>query len=169
MAQIKQSASYPKARNGSLEGPLHQFLIDGSRVLKSAAAKAGTFVTRGATAGQCKPPTTAGEVNVTGLGFLVADSAKGANGTANEYAVDDAASVVLEGPGVWCVAQEALAAGDPVWVVHGATGRGMIRNDLNTDQAAQLFGATVQEYIADTTWGGTGIARINMPRVADFS
>jgi hypothetical protein len=169
MAQIKQSASYPKARNGMLEGQLHQFTIDGSRVVETAAAKAGTFVTRGSTAGKCKPPTSAAEVQVSGLGFLAADAAKGANGTANEYAVGDAASIVLQGPGVWCVAQEALAPGEPVFVVHAAAGRGMIRNDVDTANAAQLFGATVQEYIADTTWGGTGIARINMPRVADFS
>src|SRR5262245_23905040 len=170
MAQITQSARYPKARNGMLEGPLHQHRIDGSRVLSVAAARAGTFVCAGASAGKCKPPTSAAEVQNTGLGFLVMDMSKGANGTVTEYAVGDATPIAQNSPGMWVIAQEALAFGDPVFVVHAAAGRGFVRNDVDTANAAQLFGARVEEYIADTSFGGTGLARITFPAgVADFS
>lgn len=167
MAQLTQSAKYDTARAGEIEGGAHLFTIDGRHLASGAAFKAGTFVSKGATDGLCKPPTTSGEVTATGLGFAMFDAAKGANGTANEYAITpeaDAVPIVTDGPGIWCIAEETVAFGDPVFVVFNATNRGQVRNDADTGRAAQLPGCRVEKYVVATD--GTKLALVSVSHPA---
>lgn len=164
MGQLTQTDRYDIAKAGMLVGPLHlhSFCIPG-KILTVAAAKAGTFVTAGAGSNTCKPPTSADEVQVTGLGFLVYDASHGANGTANEYAVGDDANIVSSGPGLWVLAQEDMAFGDPVYVVHASTGRGQVRNDVDTANAAVLYNARCEEF---QTINSVRLARISLDRAS---
>jgi hypothetical protein len=160
MAQLTITEKYPVAKPGMLRGNLAQHDIDGRHILSVAAARAGTFVTRGASAGLCKPPTSAAEVQNTGLGFLVCDMSAPANGTSNEYAIGADAPAVKTSPGVWCIAAETLAFGDPVFVIHASSNRGQIRNDADTANAAQLYGARVEEYVVLAD--GTKLALVSL-------
>jgi hypothetical protein len=129
-----------------LHGDQHLATIQGDKVAE-VAIEPGLFVCQGTAADECKLPTATGEVTATGLGFALLQMHKGANGSANHYAIGDAVAIVNRSRGFYAIAGENLAKHDPVFVVFGATGRGRVRNDASSGatEAVQLPGVRVAE------------------------
>ena len=68
--QTAQTQNRDEARAGMIAGPIqHNKFVSPARIAE-VAIEAGTFVTTGTSAAnQCKAPTSANEVTLTGLGF----------------------------------------------------------------------------------------------------
>jgi hypothetical protein len=148
MPQSTQLSQYPAARAGQIIGDLGKFLTDTGGVAE-VALDAGLFACVGTAAAQRKLPTTASEVNATGVGFVMCDTTKGFTGT-NDFQIGEPVSLMEMGPGVIVQTQEAMAKGDPVYVVTASTGRGKCRNDADTANATLLPGAIVRRAISST-------------------
>lgn len=146
MPQTTQTAAPPIARRGLLYGAQGNPVIRGDKIA-SASLIGGQFVARDAADGKVKLPTTANEVQLTGVGFVVYDAAHTVpDGSAFDYAAGDAVPVLEHGD-IWVQSEEALAYGDPVFVRFASGGGGsvlgLVRNDADTATAAELVNARV--------------------------
>lgn len=75
------------------------------------------------------------------------------------YAVGEAVRIATDGT-VWVAAEDAVAAGEPVWCRFtdaGSTGLGSFRSDVDTSDAVVLEGA-----IWRTSTGGAGLAQVRI-------
>ncbi len=142
--QTTQSAQYPAMRVGELRGSNFQRRVDGSRLAEVVIA-AGHFVCLGtAPASQAKLPTSASEVQTTGLGFAVLDLSAPDHETATEFAVGQPIPVLEEGE-IVAYAEEAMAITDTVYVRHTSDGGsntvlGRVRNDADSNRCASMAG-----------------------------
>ncbi len=163
--QTSQTAQYSESRAGMLaSAPANSRFCSPARIAEVAVA-AGYFVTKGTSgANQCKLPTSANEVLLSGLGFAYWSSTRGTNDSGAEYAIG-ADVEILEVGEIWVTTSQQMAVDDPVFVVHASTGRGTVRKDADTANAAQVFGAKVLKVASSTLCK----IQVPVPPGSDFS
>lgn len=163
--QTSQGTSYSESRSGMVSSvPSESSYCSPGRIAE-VAIEAGYFATKGTSAAnQCKLPTSAAEVTTSGLGFAAWSSSRGTNDSGAEYAVG-ADVVLLEKGRIWVTTSQQMAVDDPVFVVHASTGRGTVRKDADTANAAQVFGAKVTKVASSTLCE----IQLPVPPGSDFS
>lgn len=168
--QTVQNPNTTPARVGMLYGSIFEQSIDSRNVVQTTAIPAGRFCVKGTAADQVILPTATGQINGSGRGFAVLQTAKGDNDTANEYAIGDPIALLRAGL-IWADAEEAMAVDANVFVRFDTAGSGVsgaalgkVRTDADTARAVQLFGARV--YKACTA---AGPVLIELVGLTDFS
>ncbi len=159
--QTTQTQNRDIARPGLAAGPVqHNKFVSPARIAE-VAIEAGTYVTKGTNAtSQCKAPTTANEVTLSGLGFAVFKN-RGTNDSGAEYEIGADVEIMREGE-CWVTSAEQMAVDDKVYVIHVATNRGLVRNDADTANAALLTGAKVVQVASAT------LCKIRFEDVANY-
>lgn len=105
------------------------------------AINAGRFVINGTSVGrQAKVPAASGDITANKvLGVTLYDAAK--ETAEPEFADEDELPILASGK-VWMLTEDAMTAGNPVFVRHTAGGAGQvpgrIRSDLDTNKAIAL-------------------------------
>ncbi len=116
----------------------------------------GKFVVQAADAEECEQPDSTGEVtdgHVLGIALIDSQS------STLPYAVDDTVRIAHGGE-IWVDAEDAVAAGDPVFVRFadaGVTGLGSARSDADTADAVACPNA-----IWASTTAAAGLAKVRL-------
>lgn len=131
------------------------------------AIQAGVLVCQGTADGQCKLPTSSGEV-AKGLGIApsrINDSRFPSGGSAGvTYQISDTVGAISRGK-VWVTVEDAVTAGSQAYARHTANGgntqRGAFRSDADSSNAAAVTGC---RFLTSTSGGGLALVDLNLPQ-----
>lgn len=133
--------SYTNAPEAAYEG---QMADSGAKDIISKTADTdisfGLFVSLGSGDNNCKLPAASGDVGGTTFGVTIRAASREPNGDVG-YLENDTVAILNKGR-VWMRVEDAVTAGDDVYVRHTANGAGkdpgQVRSDADTAKAVQL-------------------------------